>query len=45
MIVHKPIPTEGISRKEEKALPDIVEKIIVDGVRKLQANEQGADHE
>ena len=45
MIVHKPIPTEGLSRKEEKALPDIVEKIIVDGVRKLQANEQGADHE
>ena len=45
MIVHKPIPTEGLSRKEEKALPDIVEKIIVDGIRKLQANEQEADHE
>ncbi len=36
IIVHEPIPTAGLSRKEEKALPDIVEKIIVDGVRKLQ---------
>ena len=45
MIVHEPIPTEGLSRKEEKALPEIVEKIIVDGVRQLQTAEREADHE
>lgn len=36
MIVHKPIETKNISRQEEKELPELVEKIITDGIKKLQ---------
>lgn len=36
IIIHEPIETKGMSRQEEKGLTDRVEKIIVDGVRKLQ---------
>ncbi|NLD19480.1 MAG: 1-acyl-sn-glycerol-3-phosphate acyltransferase [Clostridiales bacterium] len=45
MIIHPPIPTEGISRQEEKALMDTVENIIIGGVRKLQAEEAKAEEE
>lgn len=37
IMIHEPIETEGLTRQEEKELPDKVEKIIVDGLRKLQA--------
>lgn len=37
IIVHPPIETKGLDRKEEKALNEKVEKIIFDGVRKLQS--------
>lgn len=33
--IHPPIPTAGLSRKEEKELNTQVEKIIVDGVYEL----------
>lgn len=36
ILVHPPIETKGLSRKEEKELNEIVEKIILDGVKKLQ---------
>lgn len=39
IIVHEPIPTEGLSRQEEKELNDRVEKIVVDGVRRLAIEE------
>ena len=35
VIIHKPISTKGISRKEEKQLAIDVEKIITDGVNML----------
>lgn len=41
MMVHKPIETKGISREEEKGLSDKIEKIVKDGVRELQARENG----
>lgn len=40
VIVHEPIETKDLSRAEEKELGDRVEKIIVDGIRKLQAEEK-----
>lgn len=39
VMVHEQIPTAGISRQEEKELNDRVEKIIKDGVKKLQGEE------
>lgn len=39
ILVHEPIETKGISRQQEKELTADVEKIIVDGIRKLQAAE------
>lgn len=36
MMIHEPIETKGLSRQDEKVLPDKVEKIIVDGLKKLQ---------
>lgn len=36
IIVHEPIQTKGLSRKEEKELAEKVEKIVTDGVRQLQ---------
>ena len=39
IMVHEPLETAGISRKEEKELAGKVEKIVVDGVRELQARE------
>ena len=36
VIIHEPIETKGLSRKEEKELADKVEKIVVDGIRELQ---------
>ncbi|MDD6310879.1 MAG: lysophospholipid acyltransferase family protein [Firmicutes bacterium] len=39
MIIHKPIETAGISRKEEKELSAAIEKIIVDGVNKLHGED------
>lgn len=36
IIVHKPIETKGISKAEEKALGEKVEKLIKDGVKELQ---------
>lgn len=36
IIVHPPIETKGLDRKEEKALNEKVEKIIIDGVKELQ---------
>lgn len=38
IIVHPPIETKGLDRKEEKALNEKIEKIIIDGVRQLQKN-------
>lgn len=35
VIIHEPIETKGISRKEEKELSEKVEKIVIDGVNKL----------
>lgn len=35
VIIHEPIETKGISRKEEKELSERVEKIVIDGVNKL----------
>lgn len=37
MIVHEPIETENLSKEEEKDLTEKVEKIVFDGVKKLQA--------
>lgn len=37
MIVHEPIETKGLSRKEEKELSEKVEKIVVDGIKELQS--------
>ncbi len=37
IMVHPPIETKGLDRKEEKALTEKVEKIILDGVKELQA--------
>lgn len=37
IMIHEPIETKGLTRQEEKELPDKVEKIIVGGLRKLQA--------
>ena len=39
IIVHKPIPTAGMKRQEEKELNDRIEKIVTDGVRRLAAEE------
>lgn len=36
MIVHPPIETRGMSRQDEKELTEKVEKIIIDGLHKLQ---------
>ena len=36
IIVHRPIETKGLSRAEEKALGEKVEKIVKDGVKELQ---------
>lgn len=36
IIVHEPIETKDIGRKEEKALAEKVEKIIKDGIKELQ---------
>lgn len=36
ILVHPMIETKGLDRKEEKALNEKVEKIILDGVKKLQ---------
>lgn len=38
IMVHPPIETKDLDRKEEKLLLEKVEKIIVDGVRALQKN-------
>lgn len=35
IIVHQPIETKGLSRQEEKALNETVEKIVTDGVHRL----------
>ena len=35
IIIHEPIPTADLSRQEERDLGDRIEKIVVDGVRKL----------
>ena len=35
IIIHEPIPTAGLSRQEERDLGDRIEKIVVDGVRRL----------
>jgi hypothetical protein len=35
-IIHEPIETAGLSRKEEKELTEKIEKIVADGVKKLQ---------
>ena len=35
IIVHEPIPTDGLSREEEKTLNERIEKIVVEGVKKL----------
>ena len=43
MIVHEPIPTAGLSRQEEKELPERVEKIVTDGVRLLAGKAAGED--
>ena len=40
VIVHEPIETAGLSRQEEKALIDKVEKIIRDGVEELVRQEE-----
>ena len=37
MIIHEPIETKGLSRKEEKELAEKVEKIVVDGIKQLQS--------
>lgn len=39
IIVHEPIETKDITRQEEKALPEKVEKIIKDGIKELQSME------
>lgn len=39
MIIHPPIETKGMSRREEKELTGRVEKIILDGLQKLQKAE------
>ena len=39
IIVHEPIETKDIGRKEEKALAEKVEKIIKDGIKELQDSE------
>lgn len=36
ILVHPPIETKGLDRKEEKALNEKVEKIVLEGVRQLQ---------
>ncbi len=36
ILVHRPIETKGLSRAEEKALGEKVEKIVKDGVKELQ---------
>ena len=45
IIVHEPIPTKGLSRQEEKALNDQVEKIVKDGIRELAIRDGDIDPE
>lgn len=40
IIVHEPIPTAALSREELKQLPERVEKIVTDGVRKLASEKE-----
>ena len=43
IIVHEPIPTAELSRSEEKELTERIEKIVVDGVKRLaDGNDRGA---
>ena len=39
IIVHEPIETKGMSRKEEKGLNETVERIVVSGIRRLVVEE------
>ena len=39
MIIHPPIPTDNLTKEEERDLSDVVENIVREGVARLQSED------
>ena len=40
MIIHPPIPTDNLTKEEERDLSDVVENIVREGVARLQSEDE-----